>query len=67
MSVDIHPTAVISPRVQIGTDVAIGPYSVIESDVCIGDRCRIVGKIVCHVSPFVHWQTLGQPGRPGEN
>ena len=33
----IHPTAVISPEVQLGEDVEIGPYAVIEGAVSIGD------------------------------
>ena len=37
----IHPTAVIAPGVQIGKDVHIGPYTVIEEDCIIGDNCAI--------------------------
>ncbi len=37
----IHPTAVVSPKAEIGKDVEIGPYSVIEDDVKIGDNCYI--------------------------
>ena len=36
---DIHPTAVISPKAQIGADVRIGPYSIVEDDCVIGDGC----------------------------
>lgn len=34
----IHPTAVISPAAQIGRDVSIQPYAVIEAGAVIGDR-----------------------------
>src|SRR5690349_8549182 len=34
----IHPTAVVSPRAEIGDDVEIGPYVVIEAGVRIGHR-----------------------------
>lgn len=33
----IHPTAVIGPNVQLGKDNVIGPFVVIEGQVCIGD------------------------------
>ena len=29
----IHPTAIIHPSAQIGSDVEIGPYSIIAQDV----------------------------------
>ena len=37
----IHPTAIVSPKAEIGKNVEIGPYSVIEDDVKIGDDCYI--------------------------
>ncbi len=58
----IHPTAVIDPTAEIGEDVEIGPYSIIEkgafidsgtrirSHVFIGDGTRI-GKR-CHLFQF---------------
>lgn len=36
-----HPTASIADGAQIGEDVEIGAYSVIEAGAVIGDRCRI--------------------------
>ncbi|KTD22480.1 UDP-3-O-(3-hydroxymyristoyl)glucosamine N-acyltransferase [Legionella israelensis] len=35
----IHPTAVIAEDAQIGKEVFIGPYAVIESGSVIGDHC----------------------------
>ena len=32
----IHPTAVIDPQAQLGEDVEVGPYCVIEGPVRIG-------------------------------
>lgn len=43
---NIHPLAIVSPDAQIGRDVSIGPFSVIESDVVIGDRCRLASHVV---------------------
>jgi UDP-N-acetylglucosamine acyltransferase len=37
----IHPTAIIAPGAKIGKNVEIGPYSIVESDVEIGDDCYI--------------------------
>jgi UDP-N-acetylglucosamine acyltransferase len=34
----IHPTAIVSPRAEIGDDVEIGPYVVIEAGVRMGAR-----------------------------
>lgn len=42
----VHPTAVIAPTVQLGADVSVGPYAIIEDDVFIGDRCRIEAHAV---------------------
>jgi UDP-N-acetylglucosamine acyltransferase len=42
----IHSTAIVDPLAEIGADVVIGPYSVIEGRVCIGARTSI--------GPFVH-------------
>ncbi len=38
---DIHPTAIIGDRVQMGQDVKVGPYSIIEGDSVIGDGTEI--------------------------
>lgn len=37
----IHPTAVVDPEAQIGPDVEIGPYAVIEGPVRIGPGTKI--------------------------
>jgi len=37
----IHPTVILGKNVSLGKDVAIGPYSVIEDDVSIGDATII--------------------------
>jgi UDP-N-acetylglucosamine acyltransferase len=38
---DIHNTAIISSDAEIGKNVKIGPYTVIEEDVIIEDGCEI--------------------------
>jgi UDP-N-acetylglucosamine acyltransferase len=46
MSTKIHPTAVIAPGAELGSDVEIGPYAVIGPRVVIGDRTRIGPQVV---------------------
>lgn len=44
--VNIHPTAVVDPKAEIGTNVSIGAYAVIGSNVVIGDGCQIASHAV---------------------
>ncbi len=37
----IHPTAVVDPKAQIGQGTIIGPYAIIGPDVKMGNRCQI--------------------------
>ena len=43
---EIHSTAIVSSSAIIGNDVVIGPYSVIEGNVRIGNNCRIASHSV---------------------
>lgn len=51
----IHPTAVIGEGVQLGKDVFVGPYVVIEAGSIIGNNCNLKGHI--HIGQRV---TLGE-------
>ncbi len=42
----IHPTAVVSPKAELGSEVEIGPYCIIGEDVRIGDRTRLHAHLV---------------------
>ena len=65
---EIHSTAIVSPRAQIGIDCYIGPYSIIGDEVSLGDRVRIDSHCVIdgltrigdetHIYPFV---SIGLP------
>jgi UDP-N-acetylglucosamine acyltransferase len=66
----IHPTAIVSPTAELGEEVSIGPYSVIEGDVIIGsgteigahvyiDRFTRIGRN-CHIYPFASIGTAPQ-------
>jgi UDP-N-acetylglucosamine acyltransferase len=41
MSQLIHNTAIVSPKADIGINVSIGPFTIIEDDVVIGNDCEI--------------------------
>ncbi len=36
-----HSTAIIAPTAELGENVTVAPYAVIDGEVKIGDRCRI--------------------------
>ncbi|MBA2339530.1 MAG: acyl-ACP--UDP-N-acetylglucosamine O-acyltransferase [Pyrinomonadaceae bacterium] len=42
----VHPTAVVSPRAQLGNDCYIGAYSIIGDNVTLGDRVRLESHCV---------------------
>jgi UDP-N-acetylglucosamine acyltransferase len=43
--VSIHPLAVVSPHAELGSNVRIGPFCVVEAGVVIGDGCHLVGRV----------------------
>ena len=42
----IHPTAVIHPKAQLDSTVAVGPYAVVDEAVTIGPNCRLGPHVV---------------------
>ncbi len=46
---EIHSTAVVSPKAELGEGVVIGPYSIIDDDVFIDDNTIIMSKV--HIGP----------------
>ncbi len=42
----IHPTAIIDPKAQIGNNVSIGPYCIVEADTVIGDNCILKSHVL---------------------
>ena len=76
----IHPSAVVSPRAEVGRDCHIGPYSIIGDEVRLGEGVRLDGHCVIegrtalgdgtHVFPFVSIglasQDLKYRGEPAE-
>ena len=43
---NIHPTAIVNPKAQIDSDVEIGPYSIIGSQVKIAKGCKLHAHVV---------------------
>lgn len=41
----IHPFALVSPEAEIGQNVSIGPYTVVDSGVRIGDGCTLAARV----------------------
>jgi UDP-N-acetylglucosamine acyltransferase len=46
MSTQIHPTAIVDPKAQLGNDVTIGPYSIIGPHVVLGDGVHVHAHVV---------------------
>jgi UDP-N-acetylglucosamine acyltransferase len=45
---DIHATALVAPNARIGAGAFIGPYCVIDAEVEIGERTRLLSHVVVH-------------------
>lgn len=63
MSVQIHETAIVDPKASLGSNVKIGPYCVVGSEVQLGDSVELIGQVnlsgntkigdECRLYPFV--------------
>jgi UDP-N-acetylglucosamine acyltransferase len=42
----IHPTAIISPKAELGRNVHVGPYSIIGPGVILGDDCVLHSHVI---------------------
>lgn len=58
MKPGIHTTAIVAPGVELGKDVCIGPYCVLEPGARIGDRTQLFAG--CYVG---HGTVIGKDGR----
>jgi UDP-N-acetylglucosamine acyltransferase len=43
--VSIHPLAVVSPHAELGSNVRIGPFCVVEAGVVLGDGCNLASRV----------------------
>ncbi|MFN8574935.1 MAG: acyl-ACP--UDP-N-acetylglucosamine O-acyltransferase [Gemmatimonadaceae bacterium] len=46
MTVDIHPTAIVSPNAQLGDGVRIGPYAIVGDACTLGDHSVLEARAV---------------------
>ena len=42
----IHPTAIVDSGAELGRDVVIGPFCIVEADTVIGDGCRLEARAI---------------------
>ena len=80
MSVYIHPSAVVSPRAEVGDGVHVGPFCTVGDEVRLGARVRLESHVVVdgrteigedtHIFPFASLglapQDLKYRGEPAE-
>jgi UDP-N-acetylglucosamine acyltransferase len=59
---EIHPTAVVSGRAELGAGVRVGAYALIEEDVVVGEGCEIGAHAVVK-----RYTTLGARNRVFEH
>ena len=64
----IHPTAIISSKAELGSNVSVGPYSIIGDDVILHDGVRVASHCVIEGpsefgpgSVFFPFVSAGQP------
>ncbi len=43
---EIHSTAIVSPKAELGNNIKIGPYTIVEDHVIIGDDSEIKSSVV---------------------
>ena len=43
---DIHSSAIVSAKAELGAHVKVGPFAVIEDEVFIGDHTRLAARVV---------------------
>lgn len=41
----IHPTAYVHPQAEIGANVEIGPFSIVEAGAIVADDCRLLARV----------------------
>ena len=42
----IHANAIVSPKAELGDNITIGPFTIVEDGVIIGDNCEIKSSVV---------------------
>ena len=42
----VHPTAIVHPNARLAANVSVGPYSIIEAEVELGEDCEVMAHVV---------------------
>ncbi|MGC9513157.1 MAG: acyl-ACP--UDP-N-acetylglucosamine O-acyltransferase [Fidelibacterota bacterium] len=58
----IHQTAIVSPKAELGNQVQVGPYAIIDEDVVIGDETRIAEHAIIRPGARIGRQCQIFPG-----
>ena len=65
---NIHPTAIVDPKVELGKDISIGPYTIINEGTLIGDNVQIGSNVLIDTGTIIgkncrihHGAVLGTP------
>jgi UDP-3-O-[3-hydroxymyristoyl] glucosamine N-acyltransferase LpxD len=58
----IHESAIIHPSVEVGNNLSIGPYSVVESNSKIGDNCEIGSHVLIKAGTIIGNDTVVKSG-----
>lgn len=62
MSIDIHPSAIVSPKARIGEGVRIGPYCIIGADVELGARVHLHNGVTIEGRTYIGADSEVFPG-----
>jgi len=57
----IHATALVDPRAELGGDVVVGPWCIVEAGACVGEGCRLAARSIVK-----RRTTLGRDNEIGE-
>jgi len=58
----IHPTALVDPRAELGRNVVVGPFCIVEAGSVVGDDCQLEAGVTIRSRT-----TLGRNNRVGAN
>jgi UDP-N-acetylglucosamine acyltransferase len=61
MGSQVHPTAILGPAVELGTDTVVGPFAVLTGPCRIGDRAWIGAHTVIGAAPEIRGHEPGLP------
>jgi UDP-N-acetylglucosamine acyltransferase len=59
---EIHPTAIVSSKTEIASDVEIGPFTIIEPDVVIGEGTKIYNNVTINTGARIGKKNKIYPG-----